>query len=40
MASWGERTRSTIKLFERRNGLDETGKVSTPFMIKLERLTN
>ena len=36
----GARTRDAIKSFERRNGLDETGKVTIPLVTKLERLTS
>ncbi|MEZ5874345.1 MAG: peptidoglycan-binding domain-containing protein [Hyphomicrobiales bacterium] len=34
----GERTRSAIMLFERRNGLQETGAVSGQLIAALERL--
>lgn len=34
----GNRTRTAIKLFQRRNGLDATGKVSIPLVTKLEGL--
>lgn len=36
----GTRTREAIKSFERKNGLDETGKVTIPLVAKLERLTS
>jgi len=36
----GLRTRDAIKSFERRNGLEETGKVTIPLVAKLERLTS
>ena len=36
----GARTREAIKSFERKNGLDETGKVTVPLVAKLERLTS
>jgi localization factor PodJL len=36
----GARTREAIKNFERKNGLDETGKVTVPLVAKLERLTS
>ncbi|MGH6735084.1 MAG: peptidoglycan-binding protein [Methyloceanibacter sp.] len=36
----GERTRTAIKLFERRNGLEETGSVTIPLVTQLERLTS
>ena len=34
----GARTREAIKSFERKNGLEETGKVTAPLVSKLERL--
>lgn len=34
----GARTREAIKSFERKNGLEETGKVTIPLVTKLERL--
>jgi localization factor PodJL len=34
----GARTRDAIKSFERKNGLQETGKVTVPLVTKLERL--
>jgi localization factor PodJL len=36
----GARTRDAIKSFERKNGLEETGKVTVPLVVKLERLTS
>ncbi len=36
----GAKTRDAIKSFERRNGLEETGKVTLPLVAKLERLTS
>ena len=36
----GAKTRDAIKSFERRNGLEETGKVTIPLVAKLERLTS
>jgi localization factor PodJL len=36
----GARTREAIKSFERKNGLEETGKVTVPLVVKLERLTS
>jgi localization factor PodJL len=36
----GARTREAIKSFERRNGLEETGKVTITLVTKLERLTS
>ncbi|MEZ5828722.1 MAG: SEL1-like repeat protein [Hyphomicrobiales bacterium] len=36
----GERTRSAIMLFERRNGLQETGAVSSQLIAALERLAS
>jgi len=36
----GARTREAIKSFERKNGLEETGKVTIPLVTKLERLTS
>ena len=36
----GARTRDAIESFERRNGLEETGKVTIPLVAKLERLTS
>jgi len=36
----GAKTREAIKSFERRNGLEETGKVTIPLVAKLERLTS
>ena len=36
----GARTRDAIKSFERKNGLEETGKVTIPLVTKLERLTS
>jgi localization factor PodJL len=36
----GDRTRTAIKLFERRNGLEETGDISIPLVTRLERLTS
>ena len=36
----GERTRSAIKQFETRNGLQATGEVSIPLVTKLERLAS
>jgi localization factor PodJL len=35
----GAKTRDAIKSFERRNGLEETGKVTIPLVAKLERVT-
>ena len=36
----GAKTREAIKSFERKNGLEETGKVTIPLVAKLERLTS
>jgi localization factor PodJL len=36
----GARTREAIKTFERKNGLEETGKVTVPLVAKLERLAS
>ncbi len=36
----GARTREAIMSFERKNGLEETGKVTVPLVAKLERLTS
>jgi peptidoglycan hydrolase-like protein with peptidoglycan-binding domain len=36
----GARTRDAIKSFERKNGLEETGKVTAPLVSKLERLAS
>jgi hypothetical protein len=36
----GARTRAAIKLFERRNGFEETSEVSIPLVTKLEHLTS
>jgi localization factor PodJL len=36
----GARTREAIKSFERKNGLEETGKVTAPLLSKLERLAS
>ena len=36
----GGRTRSEIKRFQQRNGLDETGEVSVPLVTQLERLSS
>jgi localization factor PodJL len=36
----GARTREAVKNFERKNGLEETGKVTIPLVVKLERLTS
>jgi localization factor PodJL len=36
----GAKTRDAIKSFERRNGLEETGRVTIPLVAKLERLTS
>ena len=36
----GTRTREAIKSFERKNGLEETGKVTIPLVTKLERLSS
>lgn len=36
----GAQTRDAIKSFERRNGLEETGKVTIPLVAKLERITS
>jgi localization factor PodJL len=36
----GTRTREAIKSFERKNGLEETGKVTVPLVTKLERLAS
>jgi localization factor PodJL len=36
----GARTREAIMTFERKNGLQETGKVTIPLVAKLERLTS
>jgi localization factor PodJL len=36
----GARTREAIKSFERKNGLEETGKVTVPLVTKLERLAS
>jgi localization factor PodJL len=36
----GARTREAIKSFERKNGLEETGKVTIPLVTKLERLSS
>ncbi len=36
----GAKTREAVKSFERRNGLEETGKVTIPLVAKLERLTS
>jgi localization factor PodJL len=36
----GAQTRDPIKSFERKNGLEETGKVTIPLVAKLERLTS
>jgi localization factor PodJL len=34
----GSRTQSAIKLYQQRNGLEETGEVSVPLVTQLERL--
>jgi peptidoglycan hydrolase-like protein with peptidoglycan-binding domain len=36
----GAKTREAIKIFEQRNGLEETGEVTIPLVAKLERLTS
>lgn len=36
----GERTRTGIKLFQQRNGLNETGEVTAPLLTKLESLAS
>ncbi len=36
----GGRTRTAVKLFQRRNGLDETGDISIPLVTQLERLSS
>ncbi|MGK2922032.1 MAG: peptidoglycan-binding protein [Methyloceanibacter sp.] len=36
----GERTRTGIKLFQQRNGLNETGEVTAPLVTKLESLAS
>ncbi|MFO7477078.1 MAG: peptidoglycan-binding domain-containing protein [Methyloceanibacter sp.] len=36
----GGRTREAIKSFERKNGLEESGRVTAPLVAKLERLAS